>query len=210
MLVRTTSRFFLFIIKYNISIFSCIILLASANFYINAERIRAITKPNNPDAFSDGDIVLIKEAIDGDELLIEKDGVQTNLRILGIKSFNPSLSDPLLTEFGQVCFQYLHSTYNGSNASLKLSDKGVGNEGRLLGTLYATDDSGKYTKDIGENLISKGFSMVYTRYDFKLMPQYLKTENKAKNEKAGFWGNEKISKRVDSMKQLWEEEKLID
>lgn len=54
---------------------------------------------SNPDAFATGDIVTIAGVIDGDELLIEnQEGVPTRLRILGIKSFSPTLSDPLLSE----------------------------------------------------------------------------------------------------------------
>jgi len=210
MIVRTTSRIYSFILNYNIGILACLILAASVNYYVNAERIRAITKPNNPDAFADGDIVLIKAAIDGDELLIEKGGVQTNLRILGIKSFNPSLSDPLLSEYGQVCFQYLQTNIKNKKARLKISDKGVGDEGRLLGTIFTNDLSGEYSIDLGKDLISKGYSMVYTRYDFELMPEYLQAEEKAKAANAGFWSNEKITARAESMKKLWEEEKLID
>ena len=97
MIVRTTSRIHTFILKYNIGLLSCLFFLASAIFYIKAERIRSITKPNNPDAFLDGDIVIIKDVIDGDELLIEKDGVQTNLRLLGISSiFSVKISLALL------------------------------------------------------------------------------------------------------------------
>ena len=136
------------------------IFSASAIFYIKAERIRSITKPNNPDAFLDGDIVIIKDVIDGDELLIEKDGVQTNLRLLGIKSFNPSLSDPLVSEFGQVCFQYLISTVKDQKASIKIPEKRVMAKADYLG-LFLSDKSRNYQNDLSKDLISKGYSMVY-------------------------------------------------
>lgn len=210
MIVRTTSKLYAFIVKYNIGIISFLILISSAIFYIKAENIRSFTKPNNPDAFLDGDIVIVKEVIDGDELLIEKDGTQTNLRLLGIKSFNSSLSDPMVSEYGQVCFQYLVSTAKGQNASIKIPEKRVGGEGRLLGTLFLADQSQEYKIDLGMDLISRGYSMVYTRYDFELMPKYLEKENKAQKQKNGFWGNENISNRAISMKKIWEEEKLID
>ena len=52
--------------------------------------------------------------------------------------------------------------------------------------------------------------MVYSRYDFDLMLKYLEVENQSKFEKNGFWGNETISNRVISMKNIWEDEKLGD
>ena len=97
------KKLYAFILKYNIGLLSLIFLLAAAQFYREAERIRLITKPNNPDAFGDGDIVRVIDVIDGDEVLSEKDGPQTNLIILGIKSFNSTLSDPTVTEYGRIC-----------------------------------------------------------------------------------------------------------
>ena len=210
MAVTTTSRFRSFAVRYNIGILSSILLAASLVFYINAERIRAITNSNNPDAFASGDIVTIKEAIDGDDLLIEKEGVLTNLRLLGIESFNPTVSDPLLSEYGQICFQYIQSRMEGKQARLEVPEKRTGGKGRLLGTLYAQDEAGKYTVDLGLELISKGYSLAYTRYDFKLMSQYLAAEQKARNAHEGFWSNERIAARAASMRKLWEEEKLND
>ncbi|MCH1420140.1 thermonuclease family protein [bacterium] len=204
------KKLYAFILKYNIGLLSLIFLLAAAQFYREAERIRLITKPNNPDAFGDGDIVRVIDVIDGDEVLIEKDGTQTNLRILGIKSFNSTLSDPTVTEYGRICLQYLQSTTKNQKAKIKIPTKRVGGEGRLLGTLFLADQSGQYRFDLGEDLISKGYSMVYSRYDFDLMIKYLKVENQTKLEKKGFWGNETISNRVIAMKKIWEEEKLID
>lgn len=204
------KKLYAFILKYNIGLLSLIVLLAAAQFYREAERIRLITKPNNPNAFGDGDIVRVIDVIDGDELLIEKDGTQTNLRILGIKSFNSSLSDPLITEYGRVCFQYLRSTAKNQKAKIKIPSKRVGGQGRLLGTLFLADQSGQYRFDLGKDLISKGYSMVYSRYDFDLMLKYLEVENQSKLEKNGFWGNKTISNRVISMKNIWEEEKLVD
>ena len=210
MVVTPSSRFRFFVIRYNMGILSSILLFASLIFYINAERIRAITKSDNPDAFVSGDIVTVKEAIDGDDLLIEKEGVLTNLRLLGIESFNPTVSDPLLSEYGQICFQYIKSRMEGKQARLEIPEKRTGSKGRLLGTLYVQDKTGEYTIDLGLELISKGYSLAYTRYHFKFMPQYLAAEQKAKNSHEGFWSNERIAARAISMRKLWEEEKLND
>ena len=92
---------------------------------------------SNPDAFATGGIVTIVGVIDGDELLIEnQEGVPTRLRILGIKSFSPTLSDPLLSEYGKICFDYLKARVTHQSARLEIPGKILDTEGRLLGSLF--------------------------------------------------------------------------
>jgi endonuclease YncB( thermonuclease family) len=156
-------------------------------------------------------MVEILEAIDGDELLIgDGKGGTTQLRILGIKSFSSTVSDPLLSEYGKICFDYLKGIAVGKKARLEIADKRLDGEGRLLGTLYLRGREGEYSLNLATDLIDKGYTLVYTRYDFPEMDAYLSVQRKARRAKAGFWSNERITARAESMQLLWEEEKNRD
>ena len=205
-----TARIRSFLVQNNILLLSAVLLSFAAFFFHGAEKIRDVTNSSNPDAFDSGDIVTVKEALDGDNLLIEKEGILTDLRLLGIDSFSPTVSDPLLSEYGQICFQYLQSRMVGETGRLEVPEKRTGDKGRLLGTLFVKDDAGDYTLDVALDLIKKGYSLVYTRYDFDKMDEYLKAEAEARRQKQGCWGNPSIAARADSMKKLWEEEKAND
>jgi len=205
------SRTVSFLAKHNIRILTLILLAASVYFFVGAQKIRSITSASNPDLFSSGDIVNILEVIDGDEILVgDGDGGKTVLRLLGIKSFSSTVSDPLLSEYGNICFQYLKARAVGQTAKIVISSKQLDTEGRLLGTLFLKDAQEQFTVDLGLELVEKGYTLVYTRFDFDDMKPYLEVQEQAKHEKAGFWSDERIKARALSLRVLWDEEKRND
>lgn len=200
-----------FLEKHNITILTLILLSASVFYLIGAQRTMSLIHSSNPDAFSDGEIVVISGVVDGDEVLIENTkGITTRFRIMGIKSFSSTVSDPALSEYGKICFQYLKAKATDQNARLNLTGTTVDGEGRLLGTLFLKDSKGQYTVDMGLDLIGKGYSLVYTRYDFDRMQSYLDSQKKAQQDGAGFWSNEMIAARSLSLLKMWQEERLSD
>lgn len=205
------SRIFIFLAKYNIRILILTLIAASIYFFVGAQQIRSITFASNPDIFSSDDIVNILEVIDGDEILIgDGKGGNTVLRLLGIKSFSPTVSDPLLSEYGKICFQYLKARTMGQTAKIVISGKQLDTEGRLLGALFFKDSQKQFSVDLGLELVEKGYTLVYTRFDFDDMKTYLKAQEQASHENAGFWSNERIKARALSLRLLWNEEKLND
>lgn len=205
------SRAVSFLVKHNIRILTLVLLAASIHFFVGAQRIRSITLASNPDLFSSDDTVNILEVIDGDEVLIgDGKGGRTVLRLLGIKSFSPTVSDPLLSEYGKICFQYLKARAIDQTAKIIISSKQLDTEGRLLGTLFLKDSQEQYTVDLGLELVKRGYTLVYTRFDFDDMKPYLEVQEQAKRENAGFWSDERIEARALSLRVLWDEEKRND
>lgn len=194
--------------RHNIAIVSGILLAASLFFFVDAQRIRAITNARNPEAFKSGDIIYVEKVVDGDEILVvDAEDKKSGLRLLGIKSFRPSVSDPLLSEYGKICFQYLKAKCEGKKALIELDPKKVDVRGRLLGQLFLEDRDGKYTVDVGLDLVRRGYTVVYTRYDFSMMADYLVAEDESRAQNAGFWSNERIAARAASLQLLWKEKK---
>lgn len=205
------SRIALFLEQYNISLLTVILLAASLYFFVGAHRMRSATTASNPHLFSTGDIVDIVNVVDGDEVLIgDGEGNNTLFRLLGIKSFSATVSDPLLSEYGKICFTYLKAKTANQTARLEIADKGLDTEGRLLGTLFLKDSQGAYTVDLGLDLVQKGYTLVYTRFDFAGMKGYLDIQKLAQEEKAGLWSNERITARALALQLLWDEEKQND
>jgi endonuclease YncB( thermonuclease family) len=195
-------------VRYNISFVTVILLCCSTFYLIGAMRMRSYTSANNPHLFSTDDIVTILEIVDGDELLIGDDeGNTSRIRLLGIKSFSATLSDPLLSEYGKICFNYLKATAVGEKARLVVSEKRVDNKGRLLGTIFVKDSAGQYASDLGLDLVAKGYTLVYTEFDFKDMQAYMAVQDQAKRDLTGFWSNERISARASSMLLLWDQKR---
>ena len=197
--------------RFDINVFTVVLLVCSAYFFFGAQRTRSLTEANHPELFASGDIVEIIEVIEGDELLIgDGKGGTTKFRILGIKSFSPTVSDPLLSEYGKICFDYLKAVAVGKKARLVVAEKRLDNEGRLLGTLFTQDRDGEDTSDLATDLLSKGYTLVYTRFDFRDMAAYLDVQRQARQDNTGFWSNDRIAARAASMLLLWKEEKSRD
>ncbi|MHC4119191.1 MAG: thermonuclease family protein [Planctomycetota bacterium] len=205
------SRIAPFLAQHNISILTGILLAASLYFFVGANRMRSATTASNPHLFSTGDIVDIVNVVDGDEVLIgDGKGNNTLFRLLGIKSFSATVSDPLLSEYGKICFTYLKAKTANQKAGLEIADKELDTEGRLLGTLFLKGSQGEYTVDLGLDLVRKGYTLVYTRFDFAGMKDYLGVQKLAQEEKAGLWSNERIAARALALQLLWDEEKQND
>ena len=193
--------------QYDITVLACVLLTLAAYFYWGARLRQAITETVRPDLFNSGDLM----AVDGDEVIIgTAEGETTKFRILGIKSFDPTLRDPLILEYGKICFDYLKRVAVGKKARLVVSGKRVDNEGRLLGTRFLPGTDGKYDLNLATDLIRKGYTLVYTRFDFPDIDAYLDVQRQARERGEGFWMNDRIVARADSLLLLWNQEKNRD
>jgi endonuclease YncB( thermonuclease family) len=201
-------RFGQWLIRNAVLSVSLLLLIAAAWFGIQAERFRRSMKQRDAASFAEGDQVLITDAIDGDEVAVTKDdGARTVVRVLGIKSFDPTVTDLYLAQYGTICFDFLKAQFVGRRATLHLDRTKADASGRLLAYLEAETD-GSTTRDLGLTLVREGLSLVYTRYDFDRMQSYLTAETEAREAQHGLWGNENASRRALALKQRWTEERL--
>lgn len=197
--------------RYHLSLVTLLLFSAGSFFLVGALRFKSAIGASAPERFATDDTVQTVDVIDGDELLIaNSDGAKTVLRLIGIQSFDPTVSDPTLSQYGRICFNYLKGLTLDQDARLEISEKGIDDEGRLLGTLYLDGGDGKWTVDVAGDLIEKGYTLVYTKYDFEKMDQYLGIQSTAKDQKAGLWSDPKIASRAESMINMWTRERVDD
>jgi endonuclease YncB( thermonuclease family) len=184
---------------------SLVLLCASAFFFVSAERFRRSIRKRQTDYFNTGDAVRITRVIDGDEVVVVgAEKRQTVVRLLGIKSFDPTRHDPLLSHYGTICVDYIKSNYLGREARLKIGRTRTDKHGRLLAHL----ELGK--EDVGLTLVERGLTLVYNRYDFSRMEKYAQAEVAAMNAKTGLWSNTGVSARAQALKAVWDEERSRD
>ncbi len=178
-----------------------ILLSISAYYFVGAQTFRTHLKMLNPDAFNDGDIVRISDAIDGDEIKVTKnDGSHTVIRIVGIQS------NSIQTKWGGQCFDYLKNHFVGKTAKIFLNSKKnkADKTGRVLAYVHVVTD-GQFTRDIGLDLVKEGLAIVYTKYDFLRINDYLQDERKAEDQKNGLWGDTDAAKRAKAFKLSWQQ-----
>lgn len=195
------NRLLSFFTKHNLNLVTAALLLASLFFYLKIQPIRNKALSDNPDLFRDGQTVKIARVIDGDELRVENDLGSTRFRLLGIKSFDAKARDLTVSEFGKMCVSYLETNYVGKNAKIELSVRGTDNEGRLLGRLVVEG------ADISGELVDAGMTLVYRRYGFDKMDEYLQRQETAKQQQQGLWASPRAVTRAESLLRLWQQER---
>ena len=203
----------LFLSRYHLLLATGVLLGAAAFFCTQVHQFRSAIRSDNPSAFRSDDIVTIVKVVDGEDLLIENlDGVKTRIRLIGIKSFDSTVSDPMISEYGRICYNYLNATVLDKQARLRIAPKKLGNRGRLLGQLFVqapADGPGEHTMDLGLRLITQGYTMVYTEFAFDpvLELAYLTAQAQTRENKAGFWSNPTVANQADAFRKIWEKKK---
>ncbi len=197
-------RFSNFIVRNYLNLFSLGLLLAAMFYFVQVQQLRYATLSNNPELFSDGDMAVVTRVIDGDELRIRNARGSTLVRVLGIKSFDATERDLMLAEYGKVAVDYLEAEAVGKKMLVKLAEKKVDDEGRLLATLFTGEQQ---DQNLAESMLVNGLTLVYTKYPFASMDEYLKVQDDARANKIGLWQNQRVSARSESMLNLWNQER---
>lgn len=149
---------------------------------------------------SSGQKAVVKMIIDGDEFLAEGAGASFKVRILGIASFDPTLSDPLDQSAGENALYYLKKTILNNEIELQFDEFKVDSSERLLAYVH------KNSVDIGEDMVSSGLTLVYVKYPFSRMKSYLRVQQNSMKNKTGLWSNPALEKRSLTLLKLWEQE----
>ena len=182
------------------------LLGASVYFSLGVERMKAAITHTDASAFADGDEVKIIAVIDGDELSVRSQTGQTTVvRLLGIKSFHRTSYDRLFGQYGRQSFDHLTSRWLNRTVKLRLGRTRVDDRQRLLA--YLEWGEGNVSTDVGQDLVSRGFSLVYTAYPFNREQPYLKAEDVALTEKRGLWANAAMVSRIRGLQAIWAEKR---
>ncbi len=196
------NRWYAFFSKHYLNLFTLGLLVMGGYWFVCIQSQRLELLANNPEKFTSGETVTIENVIDGDELRISNEKGHSRIRLLGIKSFDQSARERLLSQYGKVAVDYLGDVALTKEATLHVSPKGVDDEGRLLGTLILNDSG----DDLAQLMVSEGMTLVYVKYPFEKMDQYLVSQEEARVDQVGFWENRRVAARAQSLMNLWKQE----
>jgi endonuclease YncB( thermonuclease family) len=144
-----------------------------------------------------GQEAMAVKIIDGDEISVMINSQQVVVRILGIFSFDPTVNDPLYQNIGKSSYTFLKNTVLNKNVTLVFQEFKKDSNNRILAYVHM----GK--ADVGKEMLSKGLTLVYIKYPFYRLNEYLETEKIAKQSKTGLWGDPNVAKRSIQLKNQW-------
>ncbi len=176
-------------------------LLASYFTYENIHFRRSFNKDSGTLQIASGAVVTVTQIIDGDEISVRQDsGQQFIVRLLGIKSFDPSVNDTLVQNIAQSSFQFLKNQAHDQKVRIIFSSLAYDTKKRLLAYVFLGE------QDLGLAMVKKGLALVYEQFPFEKMEEYLLEEHKAKIQRSGIWGIPRAVERSLKLKVLWQRE----
>ena len=107
---------------YNIFYWSMIIILFSLSFFFTYRIISfklSLTLASGSLSVKSGTEVEFVKAIDGDEIAVKTENQNFIVRILGIKSFDPTVNDPYVAGIAQQGFSFLIKQFAGKKLTLR-------------------------------------------------------------------------------------------
>ena len=176
-------------------------LLGMSAFYgVNAWRFTAANQQKDAQLAS-GDLVKLVKILDGDTLVVAKEGQgNTTVRLLGIKTFESKHGKDEAALQGKLAEEAMKRIAEANPLRVMLNSPPKDRHGRTLATLY------KGGEDIGLLLVAQGNAMVYTVYPFANMQIYLQAQNEARRQKLGLWGDPAVVEKAEGLIREWAKE----
>jgi endonuclease YncB( thermonuclease family) len=175
------------------------LLFSASLFYgMNAAKQRRLIHHSGGTLVS-GDIVRLDRIIDGDTIMVAKEGdAPATVRILGIKALESKVAKDPAAPFGKASIAELERRMSGRPVRVMLNSPPKDSRGRFLATLYVND------KDIGMELVREGLALVYSVYPFPAMSIYLHEQELARAGKKGLWGDPEVKRRAIALIEEWQ------
>ncbi len=173
-------------------------LLAAATFFAVGTWRHQNTQQQRDAKLDSGDVVQLSKVIDGDTLVVQKDGQGVaTVRVLGIKSFESKHGKDSAALYGRAAEEALQRLVADKPMRVLVNNPPRDKHGRTLATLYVGD------QDVGLALVSQGHVLVYSVFPFASMPLYLQQQQQARAANLGLWADSEVTARAEGMIRDW-------
>lgn len=174
-----------------------LLLGASAFYGVNAWRFTAANQQKDA-VLASGDVVRLVNVLDGDTLVVSKEGQgNTTVRLLGIKTFESKHGKDEAALHGRAAEEAVKRLIGENPLRVLLNNPPKDRHGRTLANLYIGGD------DVGLALVAQGHALVYTVYPFANMPVYLQAQTAARKQQLGLWGDSAVVERAEGLLREW-------
>lgn len=174
------------------------VLAGSSVFYGVGAELQRRNAQQAEGKLDNGDVVSLVKAIDGDTILVKKQGQEnTTVRILGIKAFEAKIERDATAVFGQAAIDEMGKILTDKTIRVLLHSPPKDKFGRSIATLFVDD------RDLGLALIGEGLVLVYSVYPFPSLPLYLREQEAARAARKGLWANADVAARADALIRDW-------
>jgi micrococcal nuclease len=180
-------------------VFVAILAVSTVYFVASVEQRRAALRSSGAVDVESGTEVRLSRVMDADEVSVHTaDGEAFVVRMLGIKGFSTTASEPGVSGLGQEAMASLERALANEQIVLVYDELKLDSSGRVLAYLEVEG------RDVGQLLVERGHVVTYTRYPFSREGAYQGAEAEARSERLGLWGNDKAVERVQGWQATWQ------
>ena len=174
------------------------VLLGSSVYYGTHAEARRREVQQSEATLQDGTEVALVSVVDGDTVVVrDEEGASVAVRLLGVKSFDPTRDKQAESRFGRNAMDALGELMRDRAVLVALHDPPKDKYGRTLARLSVDG------RDLGLHLVEQGLVLVYTAFPFPQMDEYLEHQARARAGKLGLWANSEVARQADLFDREW-------
>jgi len=140
--------------------------------------------------------VEILRVVDGDTVLVDRDGKNTRLRVIGIDTPEIVAKDRPVGCFGSEARDYAKELLPVGSQLTLVHENELDKYDRLL--TYITLSNGQ---DFGEVMISNGYAYAYRSFGHERKTRYITSEAQARFNQSGLWAPEACRSDTQAVEQ---------
>lgn len=128
------------------------------------------------------DYSLCTRVVDGDTIVVEIEGKQEKIRLIGVDTPETVHPSKPVQYFGKEASEFTRSMVERQKVKLEYDWQKRDKYGRLLAYVYLEDGT-----FLNAEIIKQGYGFAYTKYPFKYLEDFRKYERDARNNNRGLW-----------------------
>lgn len=128
------------------------------------------------------DFHLCTRVIDGDTIVVDIDGKQERVRLIGVDTPETVHPSKPVEYFGKEASEFTKNMVEDKRVRLEYDWQRRDKYGRLLAYVYLED--GFF---LNAEIIKQGFGFAYTRFPFKYLEEFRRYEREARENGRGLW-----------------------
>jgi micrococcal nuclease len=125
---------------------------------------------------------LCTRVIDGDTIIVNIDGKEERVRLIGVDTPETVHPSKPVEYFGKEASEFTKRMVEGKKVRLEFDWQRRDKYGRLLAYIYLEDGT-----FLNAEIIKQGYGFAYTRFPFKYLEEFRQYEREARENGRGLW-----------------------
>lgn len=139
--------------------------------------------------FTEDKAYQIIRIVDGDTVIIDYEGADTSVRLIGVDTPETVHPNKPEEEYGKEASMFLHNLLQGESVYLRFDVDKTDNFGRTLAYLYRVPD-GLF---VNLEIVRQGYGYAYTQYPFEQIDLFRHYVERARLTEKGLWAEQLVT-----------------